>query len=175
MKIAFIGLGNMGTPMARHLLRAGHDVTVWNRTAAKAEQLKADGAKVAYSIAEAAKGAEIAITMLADDHAVESAVLAPEQSSTSLPKGAAHISMSTISVALSERWQRSMRERGHKYMAAPVFGRPDAAAAGKLFIAAAGAEAVEHCCPCWSRSVSGCLSSATSRRWRTWSNSAAIS
>ena len=148
MKIAFIGLGNMGTPMARHLLRAGHEVTVWNRTAEKAHPLKSDGAKVARSLADAAKDVEIAITMLADDHAVESSVLHSNTVIDNLPKGATHISMSTISVALSRRLADEHAKRGHKYMAAPVFGRPDAAAGGKLFIAAAGAkEIVEHCRP----------------------------
>jgi 3-hydroxyisobutyrate dehydrogenase-like beta-hydroxyacid dehydrogenase len=148
MKIAFIGLGNMGTPMARHLLRAGHNVTVWNRTLEKAEPLKSDGAKVAHSIAEAAKDAEIAITMLADDHAVESSVLHSGTVIDNLPKGATHISMSTIGVALSRRLAEEHAGRGQKYMAAPVFGRPDAAAGGKLFIAAAGdKEIIEHCRP----------------------------
>ena len=67
MKVAFIGLGNMGSHMARHLMRAGHDVTVWNRTLSKAEELRAQGAKVAKSPGEAAKEAEAVITMLADD------------------------------------------------------------------------------------------------------------
>lgn len=148
MKIAFVGLGNMGTPMARHLLRAGHDVTVWNRTVEKAASLEPDGAKVARSLAEVAKDAEIAITMLADDHAVESSVLHSNTVIDTLPKGATHISMSTISVALSRRLAEEHARRGHKYMAAPVFGRPDAAAGGKLFIAAAGdQEIVEHCRP----------------------------
>jgi 3-hydroxyisobutyrate dehydrogenase-like beta-hydroxyacid dehydrogenase len=148
MKIAFIGLGNMGTPLARHLLRAGHDVAVWNRTAEKAEPLQADGAKVAHSLAQAAKDAEIVITMLADDHAVEYAVLHSNTVMDNLPRGATHISMSTISVALSRRLAEEHAHRGHKYITAPVFGRPDAAAAGKLFIAAAGdQETVEHCRP----------------------------
>ncbi len=148
MKLAFIGLGNMGTPMARHLLRAGHDLTVWNRTAEKADPLKPDGAKVARSLAEAAKHAEIAFTMLADDHAVESSVLHSNTVMDSLPRGSTHISMSTISVALSRRLAEEHARRGHKYMAAPVFGRPDAAADGKLFIAAAGEkEVVEACRP----------------------------
>src|SRR5579863_3893343 len=148
MKIAFVGLGNMGTPMARSLLRAGHDVTVWNRTTGKADLLKSDGAKVAHSIAEAAKGAELAITMLADDYAVESSVLHSNTIIDNLHEGATHISMSTISVALSRRLAEEHAKRGHKYMAAPVFGRPDAAASGKLFIAAAGdKEVVEHCRP----------------------------
>ena len=171
MKIAFIGLGNMGAPMARQLLRAGHEVTVWNRSAEKAEPPKADGAKVAQSLAESAKDAEIAITMLADDHAVESSVLQSGTVADSLPKGATHISMSTISVALSRRLAEEHASRGQKYMTAPVFGRPDAAAAGKLFIAAAGdKQVVEHCRPVLESSASVYSSWATSRRWPTWSS-----
>ncbi len=103
MKVAFLGLGNMGTPMARKLIHAGHDVTVWNRTLAKAEPLRAEGAKIGQSVGEATKQAEIAITMLADDVAVESAVLHPGGIVEHLPLGATHISMSTISVSLSNR------------------------------------------------------------------------
>ena len=148
MNIAFIGLGNMGSPMALHLVRAGHSVTVWNRTAAKAEPLKADGARVASSLAEAVAEAEIAITMLADDHAVESAVLHSDAIIDNLPKGSTHISMSTISVALSRRLAEEHSKRGQHYISAPVFGRPDAAAGGKLFIAAAGdKQTVERCLP----------------------------
>ena len=148
MNIAFLGLGNMGTPMARHLVRAGHAVTVWNRTAAKAEPLKGDGVKVATSLAEAASGAEIAITMLADDHAVESAMLHSNTVADNLPKNATHISMSTISVVLSRRLAEEHAKRGQHYISAPVFGRPDAAAGGKLFIAAAGDKhTVERCLP----------------------------
>ena len=138
MKIAFIGLGNMGSPMARNLLRAGHAVTVWNRTLSKADEHHKLGAKVAKSPAEAAKEAEAVITMLADDHAVESAVLHPGGVLDTLPKGAAHISMSTISVALSRKLAEEHAKRGQPYIAAPVFGRPEAAEAAKLFIAVAG-------------------------------------
>ncbi len=141
MKIAFIGLGNMGSHMARSLLRAGHDVTVWNRTLAKAEEHRAQGAKVAKSPAEAAKEVEAVITMLADDPAVESAVLGEGGALASLPKGAAHISMSTISVALSRKLADEHARRGHQYLAAPVFGRPEAAEAGKLFVVVAGDKA----------------------------------
>jgi 3-hydroxyisobutyrate dehydrogenase-like beta-hydroxyacid dehydrogenase len=138
MKIAFLGLGNMGTPMARHLIRAGHDVTVWNRTLAKAEPMRSQGATVGKSPAETAKDADAVITMLADDAAVESAVLSADGASTTLPQGSTHISMSTISVAFSNRLAEEHRRRGQHYVAAPVFGRPDAAEAGKLFVAAAG-------------------------------------
>ncbi len=148
MKIAFLGLGNMGKPMARNLLRAGYEVSVWNRTASKAEELRADKAKPAASVGEAVSDAEIVVTMLADDAAVESAVLHSGGVLDKLPKGAAHISMSTISVALSRKMEEAHRLRGHQYVAAPVFGRPDAADAGKLFIAAAGShDAIERCRP----------------------------
>jgi len=145
VKIAFIGLGNMGSHMAQHLLRAGHDATLWNRTLSKADELRSQGAKVAKSAAEAAKQAEAVITMLADDHAVESAVLYPGGVLESLPQNAAHISMSTISVALSKKLAQEHTKRGQRYIAAPVFGRPEAAEAGKLFVVAAGdKDAVEH-------------------------------
>ena len=148
MKIAFLGLGNMGLPLARHLVKGGHEVVVWNRTAAKAELLAKEGAKPADFAAEAAKDAEIAITMLADDHAVNSAVLPPGGLAETLPRGAVHVSMSTISVALSQQLADEHARREQQYVAAPVFGRPDAAEAGKLFIAAAGAKAaVEHAMP----------------------------
>ncbi|HUI83960.1 MAG TPA: NAD(P)-dependent oxidoreductase [Candidatus Binatia bacterium] len=148
MKVAFIGLGNMGTPMARHLIRAGHELTVWNRTLSKAEPLKPEGAKIAGSAAEAARDAEVLITMLADDAAVESVALDPGGVIDSLPEGAVHISMSTVSVALSRTLAQKHGQHGQKYLAAPVFGRPEAAEAGKLFVAAAGEKAaIERCRP----------------------------
>jgi 3-hydroxyisobutyrate dehydrogenase-like beta-hydroxyacid dehydrogenase len=138
MKIAFIGLGNMGSHMVRNLLRAKHDVTVWNRTPAKAEELRADNAKVAESVAEAARKAEIAVTMLADDHAVAAAVLGPGGIAENLPPSGTHVSMSTISVDLSTRLAAEHGKHRQQYVAAPVFGRPEAAAAAKLFIVVAG-------------------------------------
>ena len=148
MKVAFIGLGNMGGHMARHLVRGGHDVRVWNRTRSKAEALKAEGAKAVESPGEAAREAEAVITMLSDDHAVESAVLQSGGVLEHLPKGASHISMSTISVEMSKKLAAEHGKRGHRYIAAPVFGRPDAAEAGKLFVVAAGEpSAVEHAKP----------------------------
>ncbi len=148
MNIAFLGLGNMGIHMARHLVKAGHDVTVWNRTASKADQLKTESAKVASSPAEAGRNAEIAITMLADDRALESTVFGAEGLIDALPKGAVHVSSSTISVALSQRLEKEHAQRGQQYVAAPVFGRPEAAEAGKLFVVAAGkAEVIERCRP----------------------------
>ncbi len=148
MKIAFLGLGNMGSHMARHLLHAGHDVTVWNRTPSKADGLRAQGANVGKSTGETVKDAEAVITMLADDHAVESAVLHSGGVLDHLPRGAVHISMSTISVALSQKLAEEHCKHGQQYIAAPVFGRPEAAEAGKLFVVAAGDKsAVERCKP----------------------------
>lgn len=138
MKIAFLGLGNMGGHMARHLVRGDHDVTVWNRTASKAKGF----AKVGDSAGKTTKDAEAVITMLADDHAVESAVLSAGGALENLPRGAAHISMSTISVALSRKLAEEHNKRGHSFISAPVFGRPEAAEAGKLFIVAAGEKSV---------------------------------
>ena len=148
MKIAFLGLGNMGSHMAGHLHHAGHDVTVWNRTLSKADGLRAQGAKVGRSTGETVKDADAVITMLADDHAVESAVLHSGGVLDHLPRGAVHISMSTISVALSQKLAEEHGKHGHQYIAAPVFGRPEAAEAGKLFVVAAGDKsAVERCKP----------------------------
>jgi 3-hydroxyisobutyrate dehydrogenase-like beta-hydroxyacid dehydrogenase len=152
MHIAFIGLGNMGSPMATNLLKAGHTLSVYNRTRARADELKPLGAHIASTPGEAAAGAEVAITMLADDHAVESVVFGETPSKSnildSLAPNAIHISMSTISVALSRRLAAAHAERKQHYVSAPVFGRPEAAAAAKLFIVAAGPAAqIERCRP----------------------------
>jgi 3-hydroxyisobutyrate dehydrogenase-like beta-hydroxyacid dehydrogenase len=148
MKVGFIGLGNMGSGMARNLAKAGHELTVWNRSRGRADEFKALGAKVAATPGEAAAGAEVVITMLADDHALEDVAFGPGKIVESLPAGAIHISSSTISVALSRRLDASHREKRQHYVAAPVFGRPEAAAAAKLFIVAAGASAqIERCRP----------------------------
>jgi 3-hydroxyisobutyrate dehydrogenase-like beta-hydroxyacid dehydrogenase len=152
MKIGFIGLGNMGTGMAANLLKAGHDVTVYNRTPSKAQALVEQGAHYAARVADACRG-EVVITMLADDIAVESVVFGDAGVVGSgvvatLAKDAIHISCSTISVALSEKLSAAHLTSGQRFVAAPVFGRPEAAAAAKLFIAVAGAEdAVTACMP----------------------------
>lgn len=150
MKVAFIGLGQMGHGMAQNLVKAGNHVTVWNRSREKGKDLESAGAKLADSVAEAVREAEVAFTMLADDHAVEDVVFRDGVLS-SLPRGAVHVSSSTISVALSERMQKAHHERGQHYLAAPVFGRPEAAAAGKLFVVVAGAsDLIERCQPLFS-------------------------
>ncbi|HVY79368.1 MAG TPA: NAD(P)-dependent oxidoreductase [Steroidobacteraceae bacterium] len=145
MKVGFIGLGNMGIGMATNLVKAGHEVTVYNRSAEKAQPLVALGAKRATDVAHACEGAAVVFTMLSDDAAVESVALGERGIVASLPKRAIHVSSSTISVALSKRLAQEHAAAGQRYVAAPVFGRPDAAAAGKLFIVAAGpADAVRE-------------------------------
>jgi 3-hydroxyisobutyrate dehydrogenase-like beta-hydroxyacid dehydrogenase len=147
MKLGFIGLGSMGLGMARNLLKAGHEITVYNRTWAKAEALAAEGAKVADSPV-AACGGEAIFTMLADDAALEAVVFGDKGILTAGATGLIHVSMSTISPALSRRLAIAHAERGQGYLAAPVFGRPEAAAAAKLIVVAAGKpESVERCRP----------------------------
>src|SRR5258707_12595288 len=150
MKIGFIGLGRMGSAMAENLLKAGHDVTVFNRSPEKSRPLLDLGAHEATSIAGACTG-EAVITMLADDTAVSNAVLTDDGIVGKLRQGAVHISMSTISVALSKELARAHARAGQRFVAAPVFGRPEMAAAAKLFIVTAGdPAAVESCQPLFS-------------------------
>ena len=147
MKTGYIGLGRMGSAMAANLVRAGHDVTVFNRSPDKSRPLLELGAHQATSIAGACNG-EAVITMLADDAAVAHVALTDDGIVGKLRQGAVHISMSTISVALSKELARAHARAGQRFVAAPVFGRPEAAAAAKLFIVAAGdPAAVEACQP----------------------------
>ncbi|MBV8346970.1 MAG: NAD(P)-dependent oxidoreductase [Mycolicibacterium sp.] len=140
MDIGFIGLGQMGAGMAANLIKAGHNVTVYNRSRDKMEPLVRDGARAAETVADACRG-EVVFTMLANDAAVE-AVTFGDGILASLSKGAAHVSSSTISTALSERLTQAHAEAGQNFLAAPVFGRPDASQAGKLFVVVAGEAAV---------------------------------
>jgi 3-hydroxyisobutyrate dehydrogenase-like beta-hydroxyacid dehydrogenase len=139
MNIGFIGLGHMGGAMARNLLKAGHHVILHNRTPSKAEALASEGARVAKSVGETCRN-EAVVTMLADDEAVADAAFGEGKLIAELPRNAVHVSMSTISVALSDRLTEAHHAAGQAFVAAPVFGRPEAAAAAKLFIIAAGAE-----------------------------------
>jgi 3-hydroxyisobutyrate dehydrogenase-like beta-hydroxyacid dehydrogenase len=148
MKIGFVGLGRMGSGMARNLLRSGHQVTVHNRTRRKAEALAAAGARVADSPAEACRGAEAVVTMLADDRAVEQAVFADNGIAGALPSQGIHVSCSTIGIPLAKRLVAEHGRRGQGYVSAPVFGRPDAAESKNLLVVAAGSEQMaERCRP----------------------------
>ena len=145
MKIGFIGLGRMGSAMAANLIKAGFDLTVYNRSSQKAGPLVQAGARLAPRIAEASRG-EVVITMLANDHAVGAAVLGKGGIVESLPAGAIHVSMSTISVALADELGHAHARAGQRFVSAPVFGRPEAAAAAQLFIVAAGEPATLAVC-----------------------------
>jgi 3-hydroxyisobutyrate dehydrogenase-like beta-hydroxyacid dehydrogenase len=146
MKVGFIGLGSMGAGMSRNLIKAGHDLVVYNRTRSVAQGMQSLGAIVADTASEAATGVEVLITMLADDRAVQDVIFEPGAAIESLPEGAIHISMSTISVDLSRRLAKAHADKHQNYIAAPVFGRPDAAAAAKLFIVSAGpSESINKC------------------------------
>ena len=147
MKAGFIGLGQMGSGMAASLIRAGHEISVYNRTAEKAKLLVEKGVKLAASVADACHG-DAVITMLADDSAVEKVAFGDGGIIASLSKGAIHISSSTISVALADKLAAEHKKHGQRFVSAPVFGRPEAAAAAKLFVVAAGApDAVNDCAP----------------------------
>lgn len=148
MRVAFLGAGRMGRPMAENLLDAGHDLVVYNRTRSRAEPLADAGAELAASPAEAARGAEALVTMLADDRAVEETVLGASGALGTLPEGSVHLSMSTISVELSRRLGREHGRAGQAYVAAPVFGRPEAAEGATLWVLAAGdPNAIDRCRP----------------------------
>lgn len=145
MKIGFIGLGQMGSAMATNLVKAGHHVTVFNRTPEKRQALVKLGAHEAARVRDACQG-EAVITMLADDTAVSAVVFGKGGIIESLKKGAIHVSMSTISVALSKELTQAHANAGQRCLAAPVFGRPEAAAAAKLFIVTAGEQAAIQAC-----------------------------
>ena len=147
MKIGFIGLGNMGSAMAMNLLKAGHNVTVYNRTAQKAKPLADQGAHAAADPAEASR-ADVVFTMLADDRAVESVSFGESGILAHLQPGSVHISSSTISVDLSQKLAAAHEKQNQRFIAAPVFGRPEAAAAGDLIVVVAGrADAIDRCTP----------------------------
>lgn len=136
MKIGFLGLGQMGHGMAANLIKAGHEVTLYNRTREKAVGLDAP---IAATPGQAVAGKDVVFTMLSNDAALEAVLQGPDGILANLPAGALHVSASTISVATAEALAQAHEKAGQKFISAPVFGRPDAAAAAKLFIAAAGA------------------------------------
>jgi 3-hydroxyisobutyrate dehydrogenase-like beta-hydroxyacid dehydrogenase len=144
MKIGFIGLGQMGAGIAANLVRAGHDVAVWNRSPQKARTLVDRGAIEVKTPSAAATERDVVMSMLADDAALD-AVLSGGAGGAGvlegMRRGALHVSLSTISVAAAQAAMTRHAERGQRFMSAPVFGRPEAAAAAKLFVVAAGAHA----------------------------------
>lgn len=137
MKTGFIGLGKMGAGMASRLCQAGYELTVYNRSVERLQPLIAAGAKAAKNIAEVCD-ADVVFTMLANDAALSEVALGPSGILEHLKPGAIHVSCSTVSVALSAQLADAHSEKQQGFIAAPIFGRPDAAAAGKLFMVAAG-------------------------------------
>lgn len=138
MDIGFIGLGHMGAPIAANLLKAGHRMTLWNRSPDKAAALVAAGARLVETPAQAAQG-DVVCTMLADDAAVEAVTFGPDGLLAS-GHPVLHIGMSTVGVAFADRLAAAHRDAGGAYLSAPVFGRPDAAQAARLSVVVAGEE-----------------------------------
>ena len=148
MKIAFIGLGRMGMGMARNLLRGGHEVSVYNRSREKAELLAAEGARAASSPAVASRGADVVMTMVADDLAVEDIVFGNEGIASGMGEDCVHVSHSTISTVMARRLTAEHAARRQGYLSVPVFGRPDAADSRNLLVVAAGpGKYIERCRP----------------------------
>lgn len=150
MKVGFIGLGQMGSGMARRLLAAGHDVIVWNRDRTKADALVGEGATLAETPAAAAAEAGLVLSMLANDEALDAVAFGPD-AILSAGAGVLHVSCSTVSVALTDRLAEAHRAAGQRFVSAQVLGRPDVAAVGQLSVIAAGAdEDLATCAPLFS-------------------------
>ncbi|RKR85245.1 3-hydroxyisobutyrate dehydrogenase-like beta-hydroxyacid dehydrogenase [Mucilaginibacter gracilis] len=139
MTIGFIGLGNMGTPMAQNLIKAGYHLQVYNRTIAKADELEQASITKCNTPAEAAANVQFVVSMLSEDEILKEAVSGENGLLHTFPKGGVHISMSTISPETSQLLSGLHEQAGSHYIAAPVFGRPEAAAAKKLFVCTSGA------------------------------------
>ena len=138
--IGFIGLGNMGLNMAKNLIEAGYHLQVYNRTAAKYKQLDNSAITECKTPAEAAAGVHAVITMLSEDSALKEAVLGEGGFLKKMDKNSVHISMSTIAPETSRELAKQHTDTGSYYIAAPVFGRPEAASVKKLWICTSGGE-----------------------------------
>jgi 3-hydroxyisobutyrate dehydrogenase-like beta-hydroxyacid dehydrogenase len=141
--IGFIGLGQMGEPIARNLLRAGFALRVYNRTPDKTAALVAEGASAVTRPADAVEPGGIALSMVANDQALEDVTAGDGGLAAALGEGGVHVSMSTVSPAIARRMADLHGRFGSTYVAAPVFGRPEAAAARKLWVCTAGDEAAK--------------------------------
>jgi 3-hydroxyisobutyrate dehydrogenase-like beta-hydroxyacid dehydrogenase len=139
MHVAVVGLGDIGRAIAQNLLKAGHHVTVWNRSPQKAEALVAQGATLAKSPREAFQHAEVVLSLLFDDEAVQQVIL---DGDTLAGSPATHVCMSTISTEMVQKLAAEHARHGSGFASAPVFGRPEAAAASQLQIAIAGPDDV---------------------------------
>ncbi|MEO6965539.1 MAG: NAD(P)-dependent oxidoreductase [Acidobacteriaceae bacterium] len=141
MKIAFLGLGKMGPAIVERLLQAGHTISVWNRTPKSTQELQEMGisaATVAPTIQTAVETCEVACTMLANDEATEAVAFGPQGLIAALPRNAVHIALGTLSVTLSRHLMERHAQAGQRYVASPVFGRPNIAKQGRLWVVASG-------------------------------------
>lgn len=138
MKVAFLGLGIMGQPMATNIARAGHDVTVWNRTPGK----EVEGARPAATPAEAARGAEVVWLSVSDTAAVESILFGPDGVEQSLAEGMIIADSSTISPSATRKFAERVERKGARYVDAPVTGSKAGAEAGTLLFIVGGEEPV---------------------------------
>jgi 3-hydroxyisobutyrate dehydrogenase-like beta-hydroxyacid dehydrogenase len=140
MKIGFLGLGNMGTPMALRLIGAGHELSVWNRSEERTKPLIHEGAIAAATPAEAELGSDAVITMLLDDAAYEEVFFGVHRLIDVLSPGVLHLLCGTIGTALAKRLTIEHANRGIDFVGAQVFGGPSEAAQGQLWIVAAGTD-----------------------------------
>ncbi len=143
-KIGFIGLGNMGQPMARNLLKAGFELRVYNRNPRRAEPLVAEGAQQVFHPGEVVEPGGIVVTMVANDGALEQVTLGQDGFLARLGSNGIHLSMSTVAPATARKLADLHAKHGSMYVAAPVFGRPEAAAAQQLWICVSGAQAAKE-------------------------------
>lgn len=157
MKVAFVGLGNMGSGIAQCVLKGGFDLTVWNRTASKMEPLVAQGAKPAATAKAAVTGADVVITSLMDDQSILNIVQAEDGILAGMKPGAVHVCVTTVSPNCADELARLHQAHGTCYLSGPVVGRPDAAASGNLATYLAGdrraAELVTPVCRAYARQV----------------------
>jgi 3-hydroxyisobutyrate dehydrogenase-like beta-hydroxyacid dehydrogenase len=148
VKVAFIGIGKMGLPMAGNVLRAGHELTVFNRTASRCDPLRDDGATVATSAAEAVRGAEVLVTMVADGAAVDAQFEGDEGSLSEAPGGLVWLEMSTIGPTAARRFAARAGEAGIQMLDAPVSGSVTVAeAAGLVAMVGGPGDALERARP----------------------------
>ncbi|MED4054985.1 NAD(P)-dependent oxidoreductase [Niallia taxi] len=138
MKVALIGLGKMGLPIAENILKSGHKLVIYNRTASKLQSLVEKGAEMAVSPADAAQKATIVFTILSDDKAAEAVVYGEKGIISGLPKDGIHVSVSTLSVELAKKLEEDHQKNSQAFVSCPVLGRPDAAAAAALRLLVAG-------------------------------------
>ena len=144
MKVGFIGLGNLGTPIAENIVKSGHEVYVYNRTASKAKAFEEKGAVACQSIEQLAQNCTTICTMVADDAALTAVCTGHQGLLNSMQHGSVHISMSTILPATAKELAALHTEKGFHYLAAPVFGRPEAARAQKLNFVISGNEKIRN-------------------------------